>query len=563
MKILQLNVRSLNTSKYLLKNYVHSNRFDIVCLTETWHHDNGGNMRDILGLIPEWRDRTHKTKGGGVAILVSPNIPAVRRTDLESDELEAIFIETKINNKKCIIASVYLPPDRATSAKINTLNDMLNKINSDRILITGDLNARSLWWEPHSSVPTNNVSWSRGRDLEELCVKHSLEVCNLKEFTRSFFGHQSSPDVTLKRNITGQLRWHVDKNAYLCTDHQPIIINIQEEVLEVKKKYDLKKADWTTWKNKIVDKCSPLCNNLIKGEVCPDEAADQFNNILIETAKETIPTKTVCKHSKQFMTPKLAELGKKCRTLKGLYTRRRDPHNYQLYQQAVQEYSIEYDQAQQHHWEQLCHKISGGGDSDMWKLVNKIMKGSNASIIQPLRNSDGTYEFDDAIISKRLQHVHVIRKSDDPEFDEDWYKHVNDQVNDIIESTRTKLNEDSTPAEWYNKDIAEAEVKNAINNMKPDSAPGPDTILPQMILNAQPGIIRPLKLIFNNSWTKGQVPKIWKSENKIFIPKPGKDDYHTEKAYRGLSLTSIIGKLQERVLKKRLYIYMAGRKWHT
>ena len=91
MKILQLNIRSLNTSKYQLRDYIRDRKIDIACLTETWHKGDDNSIKDITGLIPEFKDRSLSSKGGGAAILVSPNIKAVRRKDLEDDSLEAAF----------------------------------------------------------------------------------------------------------------------------------------------------------------------------------------------------------------------------------------------------------------------------------------------------------------------------------------------------------------------------------------------------------------------------------------------------------------------------------------
>jgi ribonuclease HI len=54
----------------------------------------------------------------------------------------------------------------------------------------------------------------------------------------------------------------------------------------------------------------------------------------------------------------------------------------------------------------------------------------------------------------------------------------------------------------------------------------------------------------------GQVPRIWKTDNKIFFEKKDKDNYNKAKAYRGISLESIIGKMYERIIKNRLYKWM-------
>ena len=58
--------------------------------------------------------------------------------------------------------------------------------------------------------------------------------------------------------------------------------------------------------------------------------------------------------------------------------------------------------------------------------------------------------------------------------------------------------------------------------------------------------------IFNASFQLGHFQKPWKLDNRIYVKKPGKDSYHTEKSYRLLSLTNIMGKLFERILMNRI-----------
>ncbi len=133
-------------------------------------------------------------------------------------------------------------------------------------------------------------------------------------------------------------------------------------------------------------------------------------------------------------------------------------------------------------------------------------------------------------------------------FDDDWYNKVTDEVNNI------KQQEESHPhtaenwyAVQYNSDITESEVIKAIGLMKRSSSPGPDGILPVMLLKSGPLITSHLNTLFQACWSEGCVPKCWKRDHRIYIPKPGKDNYHTEKAYRPLSLNSVVGKLYERI----------------
>jgi hypothetical protein len=58
--------------------------------------------------------------------------------------------------------------------------------------------------------------------------------------------------------------------------------------------------------------------------------------------------------------------------------------------------------------------------------------------------------------------------------------------------------------------------------------------------------------IFIKSWNDGYLPKQWKKANVKFLKKPGKPNYNNPSSYRPISLTSIIGKLMERIITSRL-----------
>jgi hypothetical protein len=150
MKILQLNIRIINTSKFLLRDHIKDNNIDVACLTETWQIGNDNSILNLTGLKPEFKNRSSGTKGGGAAILLSPNVKAVRRKDLEVDDLEAVFVEATVNGKATVIGSVYIPPGHAHGDKITILDGILNAIPNSSLLITGDFNARSPSWEPNS-----------------------------------------------------------------------------------------------------------------------------------------------------------------------------------------------------------------------------------------------------------------------------------------------------------------------------------------------------------------------------------------------------------------------------
>lgn len=242
---------------------------------------------------------------------------------------------------------------------------------------------------------------------------------------------KSSPDVTLCRGLQNKARWHVDGRATLCTDHLPITINIQcKNEDTVRERLDLKRADWNAWKAAIHPKLTEWERKLEEGQYHdPDDAAAQFSKIIIDTAKDIIQIKRICKHSKPFMTPDLAENQKPLSEAKKKYNRRQDPHNHSHYIEKLEEYAKAYDKAQHDHWRVMCEEISTTSDGQLiWHTVNKILKGTNTSLVQPLRKEDGSYDFDNETISKRLQNVHVVREVKEDMFDKAWKQEVSEEV---------------------------------------------------------------------------------------------------------------------------------------
>ena len=48
-------------------------------------------------------------------------------------------------------------------------------------------------------------------------------------------------------------------------------------------------------------------------------------------------------------------------------------------------------------WNELCDNLKHAG-TNMWTIVNKVLKGGKAAPVQPLRDKDGEYIFDDSEI---------------------------------------------------------------------------------------------------------------------------------------------------------------------
>ncbi|KFQ11516.1 hypothetical protein N330_08458, partial [Leptosomus discolor] len=75
---------------------------------------------------------------------------------------------------------------------------------------------------------------------------------------------------------------------------------------------------------------------------------------------------------------------------------------------------------------------------------------------------------------------------------------------------------------------------------------GPDVVHPRMLRELAGVLIKPLCIIYLQSWLTGEVPADWKSTNITPIYKKGQKDYPGN--YRPVSLTSVPGKLMEQII---------------
>ena len=64
-------------------------------------------------------------------------------------------------------------------------------------------------------------------------------------------------------------------------------------------------------------------------------------------------------------------------------------------------------------------------------------------------------------------------------------------------------------------------------------------------------LVRASHYLFQKNWAEEILPKAFKTELKIMLPKPGKTNYKTVRSYRPNTLESDIGQVMERAVCNR------------
>ena len=106
--------------------------------------------------------------------------------------------------------------------------------------------------------------------------------------------------------------------------------------------------------------------------------------------------------------------------------------------------------------------------------------------------------------------------------------------------------------------ISENDILRMINKMKANKTPGPDKISPRILKEAKHEITKPLSMLFNKSLTTGKVPNEWKLANVTPIFKKG--DKSQPKNYRPISLTSVVCKLMETIIRDKIVNFLEENK---
>ena len=99
-------------------------------------------------------------------------------------------------------------------------------------------------------------------------------------------------------------------------------------------------------------------------------------------------------------------------------------------------------------------------------------------------------------------------------------------------------------------------MSKAIDHMEPSKSQGPDKIHPMIIKECKTVLLKPLKTIFEKSVSECKIPGIWKLGSVTAIPKSGSK--LKPENYRPISLTSVPGKILERIIRNELVEHMTS-----
>ena len=105
--------------------------------------------------------------------------------------------------------------------------------------------------------------------------------------------------------------------------------------------------------------------------------------------------------------------------------------------------------------------------------------------------------------------------------------------------------------------FSENVIIDAIKELSPNSAAGPDGIPSSLLINCASEIAPLLRKLFTTSFLKGYIPPSFKRAAIVPIFKSG--DKCLPSNYRPISLTSVICKVYERIIRKQVFSFLCDK----
>ena len=541
MKTIYCNIDGVISKNIELRDLLERKKPKLVCLTETkLSHETSSHALGWEGYRIWRRDREGKP-GGGVAILAKEELRA-REIDLTVNKAEIIAIEVNTREgEKLLVVCLYMPPLTGAWTReehkemMEELLGQLEKLSDKyyRILITGDFNAKEIDWEKQEAGKEED-SWNS--KLLDFATEHILTQ-HVRENTRIRGNDEPSRlDLVFTRG-DGSIRniehlSPVGKSDHMVLEWDLVVDQEVEEEDEKHKeeRYNFNKANFAELKCFFGRFDWSILHTL-------RSVNDKFNKF-IEIYKEGVDI-CVPKYGGKTMQKKRPWFNRKCekaKELKELAWNRARRHSSERAWAKYREERNEFIRIRREEEIKFERNIVEKCESDpklFYRHINGKLKAKES--VKRLRTEDRIVESDEEIcevLNDKL--TSVFTEEDQFTEPEGEGERNTEKIEDI--------------------QFDEEELRKMMKSLDVTKAMGPDEISGWVLRNCADQLSAPLYVILKQSIDEGELPDEWKKANIIPIFKGG--DKEEPLNYRPVSLTSIICKICEKIIRTRWIEYL-------
>ena len=507
--------------------YAMSEKPDIISITETWLNISDKHLISEVN-IPGYNmflNCRENRKGGGVILYIKDTISATEVEKVNRPAYESLYVKIRVNGKYIILATIYRPPKMSLEDDNLLYDEIEAVVKTKPSIICGDFNLPRINWRLFSS---------------------DNEGSRLLKIIKKLYLSQFVSEPTLDNNILDIVLASDPDLIHICevgeilsnSDHKIIRCNINCEV-DVKEnmllvpnyskgnisglKSELQKINWQTvlTSNSVEQMCTIFTNTLLEVE----------NKWIPKVRRRINGTK-----KPQWMTNDIRLLINRKRRVYKNYKQSKLHDDFLRYIAIKRHCEREIRKAKRN----LEINISQQSKTNPKKFFQYIRsKKTVKEKIGPIRDAQNRLVSDCknmAVILNSFFHSVFITE------DVSSLPSVN-HIFAGAENDMLKVEE-----------IHESDVAKHLRHLDPNKSTGADQISARLLRECQDELVLPLKLLFNRSLQEGLVPNLWKCANVTPIFKKGSKCEAGN--YRPISLTSVVIKIFERILRDKITSFL-------
>ena len=536
---MQWNCNHISAKVGELESFMEENGVDVAAIQETKLRAEDSTPV-FRGYDCVRRDRrrggaTKWTRGGGLALFFKKGLryQMLPVGEIEEDTVGSMEVQgaeiIRGDGSVVSVYNVYIPKcvDEVARRQLYKLR------SAPSAIVLGDVNAHADLWD-------NLIARdSRGDIITDWLENNSMVVLNNGDPTRreSGTGRLSTPDISVvHEEAAGSYEWSVVKK--LSSDHFPILISLggtrgQERRRKVYA-WDWQRANWQAYREHL-DELVREANLLSITEVkCLEEAVRE---VILRAARRHIGLKVL-------RTGNGVVLNEEVRQEISIRDQMRGDETVEEAHLVRQEEKVRevVKAKREESWKLELQKNSSM--EKMWCVLKRLKGGKD-------RNDDGKilchngkgYASDLAKANAFGSEYAAVSKLKIP------------KEKRGVKKATSRLRQGLVEEE---PEITEAEVRLALGELAGNKAAGQDYIHPRLLKEMSDGSVGVLTRLFNMSLGSSKVPQNWRRAKIVPLLKRGKDAAAIG-SYRPVSLTSVLGKLMERVLSRRLRFSLESR----
>lgn len=520
LKCLYFNARSIMNKLDELELYLTQEKPDIVGITETWTFEDVQDSEiDMEGYTLLRKDRVvgDKMRGGGVALYIKNEISIIARDDLtQANFQESVWCNIDIGGETTLIGICYRPPSNNKTCD-EAMYELIAKASSENVLIMGDFNFPELNWAKSESLDDSHPFME--------CVNDNFLFQGVTECTRgdNILDLLLTSEENMINNVTvGE--------PFGSSDHQIIRFNFiasKEDSGEEFKSHNYFKANYERMREE-----ARMIN--WEGVIMGVDIEVDWNSLKLEIVKlrdTYVPYKKNQKSRCKWVNRSVI---KSRRAKNKAWVKYKDSGKradlYEKYLLKLKKCSRLTREAKRSFEQNLANNIKENSKS-FFSYVRS--KQRTKEKVGPLKDKTGKLINDDILAANLLN---------------EYFSSVFTNENYIdAPEPETFFKGDIQTEGLLVIEITEEMVANKLNNLDVNKCPGGDDMHPKLLFELRGELIKPLTKLFNLSISQGVVPSEWREAEVVPLFK--KEKKSEPQNYRPVSLTSVICKVMESILK--------------